>query len=431
MNDFKRKDYGSGSNYGLRRDGGPVENLSYGHTDNYLTGRNGLQSMSLDNRRNKKTRFDFILPALVFLLSLFGLLIIYSATRYSMPNNVTDPMFYLKKQGFFLIAAAVVFILIQFTNYRFITKLWWALLIIIIALLTGVLLFGYVVNGSKSWIDLKFTSIQPSEFSKVLMVLVNAAILSKWPREKTNSVGFKKVALSLLVAVLCMVLVMLEPDYGTALIFFLTFMGMLFLSGANLFYFFGILIVTVGGFFTAIKIGLIKQYQLDRILVFMKPDIEKQGIGYNLFQSKLAIGSGGIWGKGLFLGKQTNLNYVPEHHTDFIFSVIGEELGFFGAVAVIIIIALIIWRCFYIAANARNSLGSLIASGVGFIILSQSVINIGMTIGIMPVIGIPLPFLSNGGSNLLAIFIGVAFVENVYFKRELRKDYEIAYDEFD
>jgi rod shape determining protein RodA len=422
MNDSEIKDYNSG--------GKPAENLPYGHTNNYLSG-GSLQGMSLDSRRNKKTRFDFILPALVILLSAFGLLIIYSATRYSMPNNVTDPMFYLKKQGFFLIAAFVVFIIIQFINYRFITKLWWALLILIIALLVGVLLFGYEVHGSKSWIDLKFTSIQPSEFSKVLMVLVNAAVLSKWPREKTNSVGFKKVALSLMVAVLCMVLVMLEPDYGTALIFFLTFMGMLFLSGANLFYFFGILIVTVGGFFTAIKIGLIKQYQLDRILVFMKPDIGKQGIGYNLFQSKLAIGSGGIWGKGLFLGKQTNLSYVPEHHTDFIFSVIGEELGFFGAVAVIIFIALIIWRCFYIAANARNSLGTLIASGVGFIILSQSVINIGMTIGIMPVIGIPLPFLSSGGSNLLAIFIGIAFVENVYFKRELRKDYEIAYDEFD
>ena len=429
MNDSKIKDYNSGNYYGSSSK--PAENLPYSHKNKFFPDRDNLQKMSLDGRINKRTRFDFILPALVILLSTFGLLIIYSATKISMPKNVTDPMFYLKKQGFFLIAAVVIFIIIQFINYRLITRLWWTFLILIIALLVSVLLFGYEVNGSKSWIDLKFTSIQPSEFSKILMVLVNAAVLSKWPREKTNSVGFKKVALSLLVAVLCMVLVILEPDYGTALIFFLTFMGMLFLSGANLFYFFGILVVTVGGFFTAIKIGLIKQYQLDRILVFMKPDIEKQGIGYNLFQSKLAIGSGGIWGKGLFLGKQTNLSYVPEHHTDFIFSVIGEELGFFGAVAIIILIALIIWRCFYIAANARNSLGTLIASGIGFIILSQSVINIGMTIGIMPVIGIPLPFLSYGGSNLLAIFIGIAFVENVYFKRELRKDYEIAYDDFD
>jgi rod shape determining protein RodA len=208
-------------------------------------------------------------------------------------------------------------------------------------------------------------------------------------------------------------------------------MGMLFISGANLFYFFGILAATIGGFFGAVKTGLIKQYQLDRILVFLKPDIERQGIGYNLFQSKLAIGSGGLWGKGLFLGKQTNLSYVPEHHTDFIFSVIGEEIGFFGAILVILVIGIIIWRCFYIASRSGNSFGKLIAGGIGFIILSQSVINIGMTIGIMPVIGIPLPFLSYGGSNLLAIFLGIALVENVYLRRELRKDYEIAYDDFD
>jgi rod shape determining protein RodA len=206
---------------------------------------------------------------------------------------------------------------------------------------------------------------------------------------------------------------------------------MLFVSGANFMYFFTILAVAAGGIFGAVKLEIIKQYQLDRILVFLKPDIEKQGIGYNLFQSKLAVGSGGLWGKGLFLGKHTNLNYVPEHHTDFIFSVIGEEIGFFGSVPVILLLGFIIWRCFFIAQRAKNSLGSLIASGIGFIILAQVLINIGMTIGIMPVIGIPLPFLSYGGSNLLAIFIGIAAVENVYLRRELRKDYEIAYDDFE
>ena len=239
------------------------------------------------------------------------------------------------------------------------------------------------------------------------------------------------MAISLTGAAICILIVILEPDYGTSLIFYITYMGMLFMSGANLLYFFGILIITAAGFFGAVKLEIIKQYQLDRILVFIKPDIQKQGIGYNLFQSKLAIGSGGICGKGLFLGKQTNLSYVPAHHTDFIFSVIGEEIGFFGSVIVIAVLAFIIWRCFYVAQNSGNSFGSLIAGGIGFIILSQTVINIGMTIGIMPIIGIPLPFLSYGGSNLLAIFIGIALVENVYFRRELRKSHEIAYDDFD
>ena len=392
---------------------------------------NKKEIIIIDEKKKNKLNFDFILFFSVLLISGFGLLIIYSATRYSMPQGVSDPMYYLKRQGYWLAAAVVVFFLIQFLNYKVLSKYWWAIFVLNVAALVSVLVFGTVINGTKGWFDFKFFSIQPSEFSKILMVVIVAAILSKWPREKVNQVGFKKVVISLAVALACMALVVLEPDYGTAIIFFIAYMGMLFLSGANFLYFIGILALTAGGLFAAIKFQIIKQYQLDRILVFIKPDVAKEGIGYSLFQSKLAIGSGGLWGKGLFLGKQTNLSYVPEHHTDFIFSVIGEEIGFFGAIAIIIIFALIIWRCFYISRNAKNSFGSLIAGGIGFIILPQVVINIGMTIGIMPIIGIPLPFLSYGGSNLLSIFIGIALVENVYLRRDLRKDHEIAYDEFD
>jgi len=383
-----------------------------------------------EDEKKGKLMFDFILPIAVLFLSGFGLLIIYSATKFSMPDGVTDPMYYLKKQGYGLIAGVIIFVVIQFFNYRLTQKLWWIFFLINIAILAAVLIFGYEVHGSRSWIDLKLFSVQPSELAKILTVITVAALLSKWPREKENKVGLKKVALSLLAAVISMLLVLLQPDYGTAMIFFAAYLGMLFISGANFFYFLGILAATVGGFFAAIKIGLIKQYQLDRILVFLKPDIQKEGIGYNLFQSKLAIGSGGLWGKGLFLGKQTNLSYVPEHQTDFIFSVIGEEIGFFGSVLIILILALIVWRCFYIASKAQNSFGTLVASGVGFIVLTQIVINIGMTIGIMPIIGIPLPFLSYGSSNLISIFIGIGLVENVYLRRDLRKSHEIAYKEF-
>jgi rod shape determining protein RodA len=384
-----------------------------------------------EDEKKEKVMFDLILPIAVFLISGFGLLIIYSATKFSMPGGVTDPMYYLKRQGYGLIAGVVIFVIIQFFNYRLAQKFWWIFFLINIAILGAVLIFGYEVHGSKSWIDLKIFPAQPSELAKVLMVVSVAALLSKWPREKENRVGLKKVALSLIAAVASMLMVLLQPDYGTAFIFFTTYLGMLFISGANFFYSLGILAATVGGFFAAIKIGLIKQYQLDRILVFLKPDIQKEGIGYNLFQSKLAIGSGGLWGKGLFLGKQTNLNYVPEHHTDFIFSVIGEEIGFFGSVLIILVLAFIIWRCFYIASKAQNSFGTLVASGIGFIILTQVVINIGMTIGIMPIIGIPLPFLSSGSSNLLSMFVGIGLVENIYFRRDLRKNHEIAYQEFD
>ncbi len=385
---------------------------------------------SLD-REKRRIRFDFILFFLVLAISSWGVLIIYSATKETLPGDVSDPQYYMKRQLIWLGAGIVIFIAIQFINYRKIQRYWWLVLAAGILSLVAVLLFGYEVHGSKGWIDLKFTTIQPSEFSKIFMVVALSAIMSKWRGEKVSSVTFRKVAISSFVALAFVILVLLEPDYGTAIIYFMVFIGLLFVSGANFLYLLSILGLTAGGFFLALNAGLIKQYQLDRILIFLKPDISSiEGAGYNLYQSKLAIGSGGLLGKGLFLGTQTNLNYVPEQHTDFIFSVIGEEMGFVGAVLVILILGVIVWRCFYIASNSSDTFATLLASGVGFVILSQVVINIGMTIGIMPIIGIPLPFLSSGGSSLISMFLGIALVENVYIWREVRKSYEIAYQEF-
>ena len=385
---------------------------------------------SLD-REKRRIRFDFILFFLVLAISSWGVLIIYSATKETLPGSVSDPQYYMKRQLIWLGVGIVIFIAVQFINYRKIQRYWWLVLAAGILSLIAGLLFGYEVHGSKGWIDLKFTTIQPSEFSKIFMVVVLSAIMSKWRSEKVSSVTFRKVAISSFVAFAFVILVLLEPDYGTAIIYFMVFFGLLFVSGANFLYLLSILGLTAGGFFLALNAGLIKQYQLDRILIFLKPDISSiEGAGYNLYQSKLAIGSGGLLGKGLFLGTQTNLNYVPEQHTDFIFSVIGEEMGFVGAVLVILILGVIVWRCFYIASNSSDTFAMLLASGVGFVILSQVVINIGMTIGIMPIIGIPLPFLSSGGSSLISMFLGIALVENVYIWREVRKSYEIAYQEF-
>src|SRR3972149_157805 len=385
---------------------------------------------SLD-REKRRIRFDFILFFLVLAISSWGVLIIYSATKETLPGGVSDPQYYLKRQLIWLGIGIVIFVAIQFINYRKIQRYWWLVLAAGIFSLIAVLLFGYEVHGSKGWIDLKFTTVQPSEFSKIFMVAVLSAIMSKWRSEKVSGVTFRKVAISSFVALTFVILVLLEPDYGTAIIYFLVYIGLLFVSGANFLYLLSILGLTAGGFFLALNAGLIKQYQLDRILIFLKPAVSSiEGAGYNLYQSKLAIGSGGLLGKGLFLGKQTNLNYVPEQHTDFIFSVIGEEVGFVGAVLVILILGVIIWRCFYIASNSSDTFAMLLASGVGFVILSQVVINIGMTIGIMPIIGIPLPFLSSGGSSLISMFLGVALVENVYIWREVRKSHEIAYQEF-
>ncbi len=376
-------------------------------------------------------KFDFLLFFIVIAVSSFGLLIIYSATRETLPGGVSDPLYYLKRQAAYLAIGIVLSIVVQFINYRKIKRYWWFVLVTGIVVLVIVLIFGYEVHGSKSWIDLKFTTVQPSEFSKILMVICVAAVMSKWRTEKECHMTFKKVILSLLMAFSFIVLVLLQPDYGTALIYFIVYMGMLFLSGANFLYFISITGLTIAGVFVAINAGLVKQYQLDRILVLLKPEAyASEGSGYNLFQSKMAIGSGGILGKGLFLGKQTNLSYVPEHHTDFIFSVIGEELGFIGAICVIIALGIIVWRCFYIASNSSDRFAMLLSSGIGLIILSQVTINIGMTIGIMPIIGIPLPFLSAGGSNLISMFLGIGLVENVYVWKEIRKEHEIAFQHY-
>jgi rod shape determining protein RodA len=387
-----------------------------------------FEDTDLGTVKKRTLKFDIILLLSVLILSGVGVLIIYSATKYNLSSG--DSMFYLKKQLVFLSVSLVEFIGLLTFNYRKLKNIWILIFILNIASLVSVLLFGYEVNSNKGWIDLKFTSIQPSEFSKILMVVCLAAVFSKWKAEKKSYVGFKKVILSFFIAFSTIFLILLEPDFGQAIIYFLIYTGILFISGANFLYYLGVVGITAGGVFMGLKLDIIKQYQLDRLLVFLKPNVKPEGAGYNLFQSKLAIGSGRIFGKGLFLGTQTNLNYVPEHHTDFIFSVIGEELGFVGAFIVILLLGVVIWRCFYVSRHASDNFGSFLAGGIGFIIMAQVIINIGMTIGLMPIIGITLPFLSYGGSNLIALFMGIALVENVFMRRETRKEYEIANEDF-
>jgi len=165
-----------------------------------------------------------------------------------------------------------------------------------------------------------------------------------------------------------------------------------------------------------VRFGLIKEYVIKRFMVFLNPNIDPFGAGYNLMQSKIAIGSGQIYGKGLFLGTQTNLNYIPEHHTDFVFSVIGEELGLIGAIVLIALYAVLIWRSFFIARTSKDLFGAYICIGVASLLICQSFINIGMTIGLMPITGIPLPFISSGGSSLVSFFIAFGLVESIYVK---------------
>ncbi|TET48530.1 MAG: hypothetical protein E3J58_06415, partial [Actinomycetota bacterium] len=231
------------------------------------------------DRKRRRIKFDLMFFLAVLIISIFGVIIIYSATRSSMPGGVSDPQYYLKRQSIFLGASVLLFAGLQFVNYRKIRDFWWISAGAGIISLIAVLVFGYEVHGSMSWIDLGLFPVQPSEFAKVFMIITIASILSKKKIEKVNHISAGKVLLSTLAAFIFILLVLLEPDFGTALIFFIIFIGMLFVSGANFLYVLGIIAITAGGFFGALKMGIIKQYQLDRILVFLKPDVSTEGAG--------------------------------------------------------------------------------------------------------------------------------------------------------
>lgn len=324
-----------------------------------------------------------------------------------------------------------------------------------IALLT-VIFIGTTANGAQSWVTIGSFNLQPSEFAKIGVIVTLAGILE----ERTAST-IPAVIKTLAVTAVPWVLILMQPDLGTSLVFGAITLGMLYWANANpgwlilllsplvsaiLFnvylpswFFWAGLIVFIGwrtlpwrwyGAFGAVTVnlisgglgqvlwGLLKEYQKDRLTLFLDPNKDPLGGGYHLIQSSIAIGNGGLWGRGLFQGTQTQLNFIPEQHTDFIFSAIGEELGFVGCVVVLFLFWLICLRLVIIAQNAKDNFGSLLAIGVLSMIVFQVLVNIGMTIGLAPVTGIPLPWLSYGRSALLTNFIALGLVESVNNHRQ-------------
>ena len=227
----------------------------------------------------------------------------------------------------------------------------------------------------------------------------------------------KEFAQALGIALVPMFLIFLEPDLGMTLSIFMIAVGMLLVGGASVRQMAVLGAGSLVAVVAALQLHVLKSYQLNRLLVFLKPDMDPLQSGYNLLQSKIAIGSGQLLGKGLFQGTQTNLKFIPEHHTDFIFSVVGEELGFIGGVVLLALFALLLWRAFKIAITARDPFGTMLAVGIVVMFFFQILVNIGMTMGIMPVTGIPLPFISYGGSSLMVNFFCVGLLLNIGMRR--------------
>ena len=279
-------------------------------------------------------------------------------------------------------------------------------------LLILVMLVGQTALGAQRWIALGPISIQPSEFSKLIMIIALAAMMEKRGRVRTLS-DLAPIAVYVGVPFL---LVLKQPDLGTSLVFLAIFLGMVFVAGIRL-----RILFTIFGLGLAVLPVLwhfLKDYQKMRILVFMDPNVDPLGAGYHIIQSKIAIGSGLLFGKGLFGGTQSQLNFLPENHTDFIFSVVGEELGFVGCAVLLLLYLIVLWRGIRIAQDASDTFGRLLAVGITSMIAFHVLVNVGMTMGIMPVTGIPLPLMSYGVSSLTTNIMAIAILLNIQLRRQ-------------
>lgn len=367
--------------------------------------------------------FDYALLSAVCGLIGLGLLMIYSAT-HSDPD-LSSPYYYVRIQGIAAFIGALVMAVAAFIDFRGLGRYRVHLYAGIIAAILLVLVLGTTAMGGQRWISLGFFNLQPSELAKVGMILLLASYLADRPRGDLEA----QTTLSVLgLAGVVVLLVFFQPDIGTALVLMAVTLALLFLYGARMLHFAAIgaalsaALVMVFKVLPAAGIQLFHSYQVDRLLVFLNPDYDPGGSGYHLLQSKIAIGSGMMAGKGLYEGTQTQLNFLPEHHTDFIFSVLGEELGFIGAAVLLTLYVIVIWRALRIAMISDSLFGTLIAGGILSMLLFQVFVNIGMTIGIMPITGIPLPFMSYGGSSMVANLLAVGLLESVHVRSRLLGD---------
>jgi rod shape determining protein RodA len=434
----------------------------------------------------RELRFDYGLIFSFIVLTVLGILTIYSTVTGGGTGGTGENEHI--KQIYWAITGCVLFILLLFIHYQKLGEYALFIYIVCLILLAATLLLGKKVRGAKSWIALfGVIGFQPSEFVKIGIIIVLARYLDRVGEEIKT---LKQVLISLIIVALPIGLILLQPDFGTALVYIPIAFTMLFFSGIKYTHLLSILIIlgiaiilpllvtfsTLTGsnsiafirilddtkavllvaaifgalsfiffvlykvtkkdvFFKAMSIFLIffagvvlaallgkflKPYQKKRLIVFLKPTIDPYGSGYNIIQSKIAVGAGGLFGKGLFGGTQSQLGFLPERSTDFIFSIFAEEWGFVGSFFILVLYGIFLFRGIMIVFTAKDRFGSLVASGIVGMFLFHIIINIGMTIGVMPITGIPLPFLSYGGSFLITSMVGVSLLFNIESRRYVR-----------
>jgi rod shape determining protein RodA len=371
-------------------------------------------------RRSRRTLipsgFDPVLTGAVAGLLVIGTLLVYAATREWYSNNGLDPQYYLKRHVINIViglALAWGTTIIDYRLLRAYTPFIWlfGVLGLIFVLLPGV---GSTINGAKAWIPLPGGfQIQPAEIAKISIIIGISMLLSE-RTHNSDAPTNQDVLKSLAVAALPILLILAQPDMGTVFIISASVVTILAVSGAPTRWVVGLLLLALIGGFVATKAGVISNYQIKRLQSFVDPNADSQGAGYQLRQARITVGSGGLIGKGLFNGPQTNGRFVPEQQTDFIFTVAGEELGFLGSGLIIFLLFLVLMRAFAIARRSTDPYGTLVCTGVIAWFAFQIFENIGMTLGLMPMTGVPLPFMSYGGSSMFANLIGFGLLQNVH-----------------
>lgn len=382
----------------------------------------------LNRRTFKNLDFFFVF---ILLLLLGASLVILSTASVNLVES--QPYYYVKNQLMWIVIGLGIAIAIASVDYQKFRKFSWWIYGFNIALLLAVFVFGSSAKGAQRWIPVTAGfKIQPSEFAKIFIILTFADFLAK-RQGKLNR--FRDFIPPFLYVAVPMALIFKQPDLGTTLVFAAIFVGMMFIAGANPWKFGGLL---AGGLlivafvlwlhFSTDLPGFLKfaeglplpfhDYQLKRLTIFLDPMSDTSGDGYHIIQSIWAIGSGGLWGKGYREGTQAQLNFLPEHHTDFIFSVVGEEFGFIGTITLLFLFAMFLLRAINIASKSQDAYGMLVSTGIVSMYIFHILVNVGMTSGIMPVTGIPLPFISYGGSAMLTNMIGVGLLLSINIRRQ-------------
>ena len=376
--------------------------------------------LSVTRSRIAVPRLDWVLVGAAGAIVLIGTLLVWSATASNDVLTHGNSTAYLHKHLVNVAIGVVLAAAVMATDHRWVrivTPLVYAASILGLVM---VLAMGTTINGSRSWLMLGGMSVQPAEFVKLAVVAMSAMIVAeRTENSRGRRINGVDVLLMLLVAGLPALLIMLQPDLGTMLVLSATVFGVLAVAGVPRRWLTGLFLAGSTLAAMVVAAGVLKQYQINRFMAFTNPALDPRGAGYNTTQARIAIGNGGLFGTGLFAGSQTRSRFVPEQHTDFIFTVAGEELGLVGAGLLIVLFAALIWRALWISRNAEDMFGRVAAAGIACWFAIQTFQNVGMCLGIMPVTGVPLPLVSYGGSSMFASFMALGLLQNIAMRGSL------------